>query len=108
MIKLNENIKYNGWTNYPTWCVSLWLNNEEGSYFYLIELAKEIKENPRYFKVGDKKYLRDPNVVLGDAIKKMIDDSNPLIQDASLFHDVLTHALAFINYQEIAKGFLEE
>lgn len=105
---MSEKLKYNGWSNYSTWVVNLWLNNEEGSYFYLVESAKNIKENPQYFKVGDKKYLRDPQVVLGDLIKKMIDESNPLIQDASLFHDVITHALAFVNYQEIAKGFLEE
>ncbi len=25
-------MSYNGWSNYETWNVSLWLNNDEGSY----------------------------------------------------------------------------
>ena len=24
---------YNGWTNYETWNVALWVNNDEGSYY---------------------------------------------------------------------------
>lgn len=103
-----ENIGYNGWSNYSTWVVGLWLNNEEGSYFYLIEEANRIKKYPEYFEVGDQKILKSPVVKLGNIIKKMIEEGNPLIQDASLYHDVITHALAFVNYQEIAKGFLEE
>jgi len=26
------NISYNGWENYETWNVALWINNEEGLY----------------------------------------------------------------------------
>ena len=24
--------EYNGWSNYETWCVNLWLDNKQGSY----------------------------------------------------------------------------
>jgi hypothetical protein len=30
---------YNGWTNYPTWCVNLWLSNDEGLYRATVELV---------------------------------------------------------------------
>lgn len=35
----NETKGYNGWTNYETWCVSLWLDNDSGSYDHWRERA---------------------------------------------------------------------
>lgn len=29
---MNEVSGYNGWTNYETWLVALWLNNDQASY----------------------------------------------------------------------------
>lgn len=34
--------KYNGWTNYPTWCVALWLSNSEDEYCHCIKEAKRL------------------------------------------------------------------
>lgn len=31
---------YNGWSNYETWNVSLWLNNDEGSYRELVRIQR--------------------------------------------------------------------
>ena len=31
-------VGYNGWKNYETWLVNVWLNNEEPSYYMLEEL----------------------------------------------------------------------
>jgi hypothetical protein len=35
---------YNGWTNYETWLVKLWIDNDEGSYHYWTERAREVYE----------------------------------------------------------------
>lgn len=37
-----ENEKYNGYSNYDTWLVMLWLNNEEQNYRKLCNLVKGI------------------------------------------------------------------
>lgn len=34
---------YNGWTNWETWVVNLWIINEESSYWALCELADRHK-----------------------------------------------------------------
>ena len=38
---MNEERKYNGWTNYETWATALWLDNERESYDYWREQARE-------------------------------------------------------------------
>jgi hypothetical protein len=39
--------KYNGWNTYETWAVKLWLDNEEGSYRYWTEQAREWQGSQR-------------------------------------------------------------
>lgn len=35
-----ENEKYNGWSNYETWLVNLWLTNDAGTYALALDAAK--------------------------------------------------------------------
>lgn len=38
---MSESTGYNGWSNYETWLVALWLNNDQASYNYLAALKAE-------------------------------------------------------------------
>lgn len=38
MSELARYAGYNGWSNYETWVVNLWLNNDEVSYYALEEI----------------------------------------------------------------------
>lgn len=38
---MSESTGYNGWSNYETWLVALWLNNDEASYNALEALKAE-------------------------------------------------------------------
>lgn len=38
---------YNGWTNYETWLVALWLNNDQASYNALEALRTESESDYR-------------------------------------------------------------
>jgi hypothetical protein len=80
---------YNGWTNYETWCVHLWLSNDQGLYSMAVEMAKADE--------------------WGDTLKEYIKSNNPLeARQADVYTDLLTVAISEVNWHEIAKAFRDE
>jgi bifunctional pyridoxal-dependent enzyme with beta-cystathionase and maltose regulon repressor activities len=98
-----EDKKYNGWNNYETWLVALWIDNEEWSYNYARELAQDVKrENPN---VDD---IITHTGILADVLKDWIEETNPLKDNANLFTDLLNAALSEVDWMEIAENYLGE
>lgn len=94
---------YNGWSNYPTWAVALWIGNEEPSYWHVSELAESWAEESR----EDGGILAD----LAFRIFAYVADSAsiaPVLGQASLATDLLNSVLAAVNWQEIAEGYALE
>ena len=91
--------EYNGYSNYQTWNVALWLDNEQGSYYHLRDLAEYEMENRSTEDL--------PIWSLADKIKNYVEETNPF-DNASMFSDLLGHALANVDYQEIAENILSE
>jgi hypothetical protein len=44
---MSESTGYNGWSNYETWLVALWLNNDQASYNVLEALKAEDESDYR-------------------------------------------------------------
>lgn len=84
--------KYNGWTNYETWLVALWLDNDEGSYNEMHYMARHSEDV----------------YSLMEQIKEMIEELNPLKDQANLFSDLLNGAISECNFYEIAEHYYEE
>lgn len=104
-------MSYNGYSNYETWCVSLWIDNEEPSYRYWRSVAEECKEEaPTCRQVRDGYWEEDRAAVflLEDRLKEEISDSNPLIEQANMWADLLNAALSEVDWREIAENMLEE
>ncbi len=87
--------EYNGYPNYQTWNVSLWLDNEESTYNYVREVAGE---SDRW----------DDEWEFADWLKEFTEEANPLSSDASVYSDLLGHALSNVDYYEIADNILSE
>ena len=89
---MNDNEKYNGWKNYETWNVNLWIREKEGLFGYLKSLAKQVEDSHE----------------LADMIREEIEENSPLIDQASLYSDILGAALRRADYREIAEALLED
>jgi hypothetical protein len=91
-----EDTGYNGWTNYPTWCVNLWLSNDEGLYSYACELATG--------KTG----MENARVELADDLRDWVRDELAPDLSASFAADLLGYALDQVNWNEIADAWIEQ
>lgn len=91
---------YNGWTNYETWNVKLWIDNEEGSYRYWQGVADELWEaDPEGAECDLAGRLREE---IRDAAMDGIKDQ------ASMVADLLGSALDEVNWDEIAESMLSD
>lgn len=86
---------YNGWTNYPTWAVHLWLTNDEHSY-----------SNCEWYAREAQKY-DPPRVALADMLKSSVRDAVET-GEASLGADLLGYALDSVEWFQIADAFLAD
>lgn len=83
---------YNGWSNYETWAAGLWLSNDEAEYracCATVEDAGSVAAGATQLK----EYIE---VCL---------DSNEAYTRPGLFTDLLQHALAVIDWYELAEHF---
>lgn len=104
---------YNGWTNYETWNVSLWIDNEQGSY----EMFQEVTRNAinavcAQDKDGEDLPLTDDQrhdaiLVVAASIESWVDENTPEIS-SGFIADILGAALSEINYYEIAENWVKD
>ncbi len=97
--------EYNGWTNYETWNVALWLGNEQGSERYWASEAEDRfreAESSRSFTREDRAALD-----LAEQLKNEIEETAPEL-GASMFSDLLSAALSEVNWLEIARHYIDD
>ena len=114
----NDTKGYNGWTNYETWCVHLWLSNDEGSYTYWREEAvRHQAEAPSHAAVrsGFLSVEERARYSLGRAIQESFETFHPFRgehlakpMEADVFGDLLDSALSEVRWSEVAEAFLED
>ena len=85
-------MSYNGYENYQTWAVALWLDNDESTSELISDIIKRARSD---YDAADQ--LRD-----------LIEEMNPLADQASMFTDILSSALSNVNYIEIIESHKED
>ncbi len=89
---------YNGWENYETWAVNLWLTSEENSYGYWLSEAQNL--------YSDDDDIQEITRTLADNIRDQITDTMPTSE--GMFADLLGHSLQQVNWYDVARVFTEE
>ena len=89
---------YNGWTNYETWLVALWIDNEEGSQRYWAERAQEVYDEERDDDSA--------TYTLASALEEEVKDGAPEVN--GLYNDLLGAALSEVNWREIAEHYVAD
>jgi hypothetical protein len=110
---MTETKTYNGWTNYETWAVNLWMGNDQGSYSYYNELAestwKAARARPSTLMTRKECAARDLSDLLKDEFEEGKDN---LLEQAkltsSVWADLLGAALSEVDWHEIANALLED
>ena len=109
--KCKELEKYNGWTNYETWAVGLWIDNDEISQNRAQELGREsLKNAPHDENVKDKIWTvcETAKFRLSEQLKEQFENENPLSDQASLYSDLMNASLGNVNWDEVAESYLPE
>jgi len=86
--------EYNGWENYETWAVNLWLSNDQALYLTTRELVTMFTE-----------YQFEKEQALREFVEELC---GPPLQNASIVSDLLGHSLAQVNWKSIVEALEEE
>ena len=103
---------YNGWVNYETWAVKLWLDNERASYEEVTSTAADLYREALDGAENDAEKARESaSYEMAGYLKAYVDDlQDILLPDlpASLFSDLLAAALAEVDWHEIAEAYISD
>ena len=94
--------KFNGWTNYETWNVALWFDNDSSEYW--AGVAQETFENAK----ATSNFTREEEATFDLAKTMQGEVKENMPTTAGMYADLLNASLSSVNWQEIASHVLAE
>jgi hypothetical protein len=99
-----ERKEYNGWTNYETWLVNLWMDNDEGSYRYWRSTTQEVYEEAE--EEGTFTRREQAILDLSDRLREEHEEALPEVEGYA--SDLLNAAMSEVNWYEIAEHLIDD
>lgn len=101
--------RYNGWTNYETWCVKLWIDNDQGEY----EMWREAtRESWLEAEEGGNPYVAErqdrARILLAERLKDAYEEHAGEVGVSGVLADLLNAALGAVDWYEIAQSMLDD
>ena len=97
-----ESKRYNGWTNYETWNVALWFDNDSSEFW--AEVAQDLFDSAEATNNCTRE--EEATFTLADAMKDQVEENTPTV--TGLYADLLSASLSEVNWREIAEHFIDE
>jgi hypothetical protein len=91
---------YNGWTNYETWNVALWIDNSGGMQHHFAERAQDLWD-----RTEDED---EATRLLAAEIEQWIDEQVDELSATGFIADILGMAMGRVDHDEIAGHFIGE
>jgi len=96
--------EYNGWFNYETWLVNLWMTNDQGSDEYWRETAQEAYDRASADTVCTRE--QRARITLADILKEEIESTQP--DTEGMWADMMNAAISEVNWDEIAEHLIDD
>lgn len=90
--------KYNGWSNRETWLAKLWIDNDRDTHFFWRDVARALKRDEPADTACS---------LLAQKLEDAFDELMPQ-HNHGMFADLLTTAIARVNWHEIAQLMLDD
>lgn len=90
---------YNGWKNYETWCVKLWVDNDQGEQELWLERTHEAWTRAN----GD---ADDARAALASTLKDYFEEAAPRLD--GIWADLINAAVSEVDWYEIAAEMIED
>jgi hypothetical protein len=102
---------HNGWKNFPTWAVNLWLENDEGLHNATREIVGNVAQEARTAdQVVDGIWTVEQatRYNVADALRTWVQDELAPDLGASFAADLLGYALDEVDWDEVADAWIEQ
>ena len=112
-LELGRDTTYNGWTNYETWCINLWLSNDESLYrektLQLVSAPVDILGAESDLVYVDEDHEgRRRRLAVADRLKRYVRDDLAPDLGATFAADLLGYAIDNVDWYELADAWIEQ